>query len=243
MIKRTSNLDIERIIVDLGIESGDVLMIHADLRIFGIIENGGQDVVSILNECVGPNGCLLTPSFTFSFPGVFDIQKSLTKTGALGKLFSRRNDVLRVPDGMTSYYIIGKDSLDLIENWDHSSYGKNSIPDQFVERNGKVVQLGTDILSLVHYVEEAVGVPYREVKTFTGVIKDGSRRFDSYTNLYVRRENVAKSVPDPIRVSYFAEKSQHLSFNDRTCRCFKAKEYVEYARPRLLANRRILIQE
>ena len=48
MIKRTSNLDIERIIVDLGIESGDVLMIHADLRIFGIIENGGQDVVSIL---------------------------------------------------------------------------------------------------------------------------------------------------------------------------------------------------
>ena len=243
MIKRTSNLDIERIIVDLGVEHGDVLMIHADLRIFGIIENSGQDLVSILNECVGPDGCLLTPSFTFSFPGVFDIQKSLTTTGALGKLFSRCDDVRRVPDGMTSYYIIGKNGKDLIENWDHSSYGKDSIPDQLVKRNGKVVQLGTDILSLVHYVEENVGVPYREVKNFSGIIKDGSRKFNSHTNLYVRRENVSKLVPDPIRVSYFSEKSLNLSFNDRICRCFRAREYVDYARPRLFENRRILIQE
>lgn len=243
LIERTSNADLERIFVKLGIKCGDLVMLHADLRMFGLLEDTGRDFVAILKRCVGSDGCLITPSFTFSFPGVFDVRESQTTTGALSKLFRADCDVVRVPDGMTSYYIIGKLSNELIANWGHSSYGQNSIPDQLVKRQAKVLQLGTDILSLVHYLEEYVGVPYREVKRFCGLIKDGEHQFESYTDLYVRREPVKKLIPDPLRVGYFNEIAHSVIFKNRVCRYFDASDFVEYGRPILEANKRILIEE
>ena len=64
-------------------------MIHADLRIFRLIEDNGVNFVSMLKELVGEEGTLITPSFTFSFPGDFDLQNSLSNIGALTTLFSQ----------------------------------------------------------------------------------------------------------------------------------------------------------
>lgn len=242
MINKTSNRDLELLFAKLGIKKDDILMIHADLRIFGFLENGGGDLVSILVKLVGHNGCLVTPSFTFSFPNVFDINKSVSTTGALSKLFGAYRGVLRVPDGMTSYYLIGAASKKFISKWRHSSYGKNSIPDQLVKKNAKIVQLGTDILSLIHYLEEKVSVPYREVTRFSGVIKDGQRETSSYTDLYIRNKPVKKLIPDPIRSNYYKKYSDQILFNDKVCRIFDAAKFVNYGIPILQENRRILIE-
>lgn len=240
-MKRTSLDDIGRYVGDLGVSKGDILMVHADLRIFGAIEGNAKDLVSLLLEIVGENGTLITPSFTFSFPENFDLEKSATTTGAISKLFSKHESVRRLPDGMTSYYMVGKDSDSLISNWKNSSYGDNSIPDQVYNKSGKILQLGTDILSLIHYLEERVGVPYREVKRFCGKIIDREKSYDSYTDFYARIKNVAKIIPDPIRASYYKNLNNSVEIEDKELRLFNAKDFMSYAVPILEKNNCILV--
>lgn len=239
---RTSNKRIEEIFRALGISAGDKIMIHADLRIFGYLENMGEDFLQILEEIIGPSGSMITPSFTFSFPNTFNINTTVSTTGAIGKLFAKQKNVKRVPDGMTSYYLIGGDAEKMIQEWGHSSYGENSIPDQLTRNGGKILQLGTDILSLVHYLEEKISVPYREIIRFEGRIEDGEKRYDSYTNFYARKTPVRKLIPDPIRSVFYEKCDTCLIFNSRPCRVFSCKEYLDFSMPRLEADKMILIE-
>ena len=208
---------------------------------FGLIENMGRDVVPILKSIVGPSGCLLTPSFTFSFPQKFNTKTSLSTTGAMGKLFSSDKAVRRVPDGMTSYYLIGGRAQDILSKWQNTSYGLTSIPDQITKTNGKVLQLGTDILSLVHYLEQLVGVPYRHNLRFEGQVEDGDEVYDSYTMFYARSMKVDKLIPDPIRSEFYLTCTNKQIYNGRECRFFSCQEYITFGLPRLKDNEWILV--
>lgn len=239
---RTSNKRIEEIFRELGLNAGDKIIIHADLRIFGYLENMGDDILEILQEIIGPSGSMITPSFTFSFPNTFNVNTSVSTTGAIGKLFAKQKNVKRVPDGMTSYYLIGGDAEKMIQEWGHSSYGENSIPDQLTRNKGKILQLGTDILSLVHYLEEKIGVPYRENIRFEGRIQDGEKSYKSYTDFYARKTPVRKLIPDPIRSAFYKKCESSLVYNGRQCRLFSCKEYMDFSMPRLETNKMILIE-
>jgi len=240
-MKRTSNKQLEEIFGSFGITSGDEIMLHADLRMFGLIENMGGDLLSILSGMVGSTGCVMTPSFTFSFPEPFNLVTSASTTGAIGKLFSMEKEVKRVPDGMTSYYLLGGNATDMIEKWSHTSYGEGSIPDQLTKNGGKVLQLGTDVLSLVHYLEEIVGVPYRENMRFCGSIVDGESSYDSHTNFYARKTPVKKLIPDPIRTEFYDRCDKVVECNGRLCRLFSSKDYIDFGVPRLEENKWILV--
>ena len=240
-MKRTSNKQLEELFLSLGISAGDEIMVHADLRMFGLIENMGRNLLSILRDMVGPTGCLITPSFTFSFPDAFNMITSISTTGAIGKLFSEEKEVKRVPDGMTSYYLLGGNAEEMIKQWRHTSYGEGSIPDQLTRNGGKVLQLGTDVLSLVHYLEEIVGVPYRENMRFEGRVENGENSYDSHTFFYARKMPVKKLIPDPIRSAFYDKCDQVVEYNDRLCRLFSCKDYIDFGQPRLEQDKWILI--
>ncbi|MBU25801.1 MAG: hypothetical protein CMD99_07200 [Gammaproteobacteria bacterium] len=242
-MKKTLLKDVATLLEDLGISKGDHVLIHADLRIFGRLEGGGHGLVDVFRHRVGEEGLLVTPSFTFTFPDAFHLQKTSSSIGALTTLFSREKSVERVPDGMTSYYLIGNSASEFIEQWDHSSYGEGSIVGQLNRSGGKILQLGTDILSLVHYVEQTVGVPYRKLQRFSGVVHTESESFASFTDFYARTSDVKKMIPDPIREAYFSQCDTQLSFNSRPCRLFNVAAFVDFAAPRLAANRMALIEE
>ena len=241
-MKKTSLHEIETLIRDLGVVKGDALMIHADLRVFGLIEGNAKELISLLLSMVGDSGTIVTPSFTFTFPENFDLKKTATTTGALSHLFSREKNIKRLPDGMTSYYMIGRNADRLIDNWAHSSYGDNSIPHQIYEMSGKVLQLGTDILSLIHFLEERVGVPYREIMRFSGKIIDGDKSLDSYTDFYARVKRVRKIIPDPIRSSFYKTLKNSIPIENKELRLFDAKKFMDYSTPILKENNTILVK-
>lgn len=234
--------DLRAMVLDLGITKGDHLLLHADLRIFFKLIGGVEGIVNVLREVVGSQGVLVTPSFTFSFPGQFDVQRTVSHVGGMTTLFSRHPDVKRVPDGMTSYYLLGSSGDKYLERWDHSSYGEASIVGQLSAAGGKVLQFGTDILSPIHYVEQLVGVPYRELKRFEGVVTNGEKIFESYTDFYCRSREAKKVIPDPIREAYYSTLLTATYFNKRACRAFKISDFVEFASPRLARSPLILIE-
>ena len=47
----------------LGVQSGDLLMIHSSLRSLGHVVGGAPTVVDALLEILGPTGTLVGPSF------------------------------------------------------------------------------------------------------------------------------------------------------------------------------------
>ena len=228
--------------MNLGIAEGDRVLVHADLRIFFKVQGGVDEIIDILRDAVGQRGVILTPSFTFSFPGRFDIQESASRIGGMTTLFSRQSDVKRVPDGMTSYYLLGSSADEFVNAWDHSSYGENSIVGQLVATGGKVLQFGTDILSPIHYVEQMVGVPYRELKRFEGIICDRSATFSSYTDFYCRTQEIKKVIPDPIREEYYLHRSPVEYLSHRAIRAFSVSDFVDFAAPRLENDKFILME-
>lgn len=241
-VHETKIIDYVNLLNELGIKHDDNILLHADLRIFGRVERGYHFIIDELLKLVGTMGTIATPSFTFSFPGKFDLSNSRSKVGGLASLFSKQKNVQRVPDGMTSYYVLGRRSREFIENWDNTSYGEFSILGQMVKLDGLVLQFDTDILSLVHYVEQKVNVPYRELKRFEGeVINDGKPYF-SHTDFYARIRDVKKIIPDPIRSEFYAQKSRHVMFNGRTVRSFKMKEYVDFATSKLMKDKMLLVE-
>jgi aminoglycoside 3-N-acetyltransferase len=240
-MSRLSLNDVRHMIVDLGITDGDQVLLHADLRIFFKLDGRLEEIIYLLREILGLRGVLVTPSFTFSFPGQFNIRESISRVGGMTTLFSREPDVKRVPDGMTSYYLLGSTGEKYIDRWDHSSYGESSIIGQLLSEGGKVLQLGTDILSPIHFVEQLVGVPYRALKRFNGVVFDGETSYPSYTDFYCRTKEIDKLIPDPIREEYFSTRTSPVHLNKRPCRAFLISDFVEFASPRLEQNPLILI--
>ena len=234
-----------RVFKKVGLGPGDELMWHADLRLFGLIGNNGRDLVSVIREIVGELGLVVTPSFTFSFPGIFDLKDSSPKTGAFPRLMSMSSDVVRVPDGMTSYYMLGAASQSVIDQWQHTSYGEGSIHDILIENYDlKILQIGTDVMSLVHHLEAQVGVPYRKVLRFEGQIKDGETMTSSYTDFYARIKDVKKLIPDPIRKSFFQSNcGSVVDINGKFLRLFKATDFLDFGAPMLRLNPYLLVKE
>ena len=242
MIK-TSLQEVETYLRDLGLNTGDKVLIHADLRVFGRLEGNGSGLLTLIKDIVGRHGLICTPSFTFSFPENFDITHSKSNIGSLTNLFSEFPSVKRVPDGMTSYYLIGEDSTKYIDNWSNSSYGEGSIIDQLSRDNGKILQLGTDILSPIHFLEEQVTVPYRTLKRFEGLIIDKDFSYHSHTYFYARNMDIKKIIPDPIRSGFYSDLSNSIELFGRELRLFKIKEFIQYGLPILKENKLILVEE
>lgn len=72
--------DIVRGLLELGVESGDGLVVHSALSSFGHVEGGADTVVDALLEAVGPSGTIVFPTFT----GDAVISAILNESGALG---------------------------------------------------------------------------------------------------------------------------------------------------------------
>jgi aminoglycoside N3'-acetyltransferase len=118
-----------------------------------------------------------------------------------------------------------------------------SIPDQILNKNGKVLQIGTDILTYVHFLEQKVGVPYRFLKRFYGNIVDEDRTYRSYTDFYAREPGIEKLIPDPIRTKFYSLLKNSIAIENKQLRYFQTSEYLNYSLPLLKENKEILINK
>lgn len=54
--------DISAALDELGLGTGDVVMVHCSLGSFGFVCGGAQTVIEALTECVGPQGTVMMPA-------------------------------------------------------------------------------------------------------------------------------------------------------------------------------------
>ena len=72
---------------DLGVQTGDTLLVHSSYKSLGEVDGGPQAVVEALLSALGADGTLIMPTFNFDFNQgkPWDVRKTRSKMGTLRK--------------------------------------------------------------------------------------------------------------------------------------------------------------
>jgi aminoglycoside 3-N-acetyltransferase len=177
---------------DLGIDTGDIVLVHSSYKSFGGVAGGPQTVIDALLEAIGPEGTLVVPTFNFDFcrGEPFDVRQTQSQMGVITELVRTNPNSKRVAHPIYSFAVLGAraSECELIENV--SSYGSDSLFAKLREWNGKIMVIGlayNHSMTFFHHVEEVEGCDYRYMKEFTGeyTALDGSTSLRTYT-MFVR---------------------------------------------------------
>jgi aminoglycoside N3'-acetyltransferase len=174
----------------LGLQRGDTVCVHSSLRSMGYIVGGPAEVLEALFEAVGPEGCVMMPSFPLRTSMaewvqqgmVYDVRETPATTGALTELFRRRPDVLRSLHPTNPVAAWGATAADLLRDHEKSPtpYGMDTPYGRLVERDRSfVLMMSTHVQSLLHHLQERVDFPnlfLPDEATIALVDHDGQRR-------------------------------------------------------------------
>ena len=159
----------------LGVEEGDVLLVHTSFRAAGPIDRGPVGLIEALSLSLGPQGTLVMPSWTGDDDRPFDplATPASSDLGVVANTFWQLPSVRRsrhpfacAARGPKAARIVS-DDLVLPPLQHDSPVGK------VLDHDGKILLLGVehDANSTLHLAELLAGVPYRRQKHIT-VLRD-----------------------------------------------------------------------
>ncbi|MYB75861.1 MAG: AAC(3) family N-acetyltransferase [Chloroflexi bacterium] len=170
---------------ELGVGTGDLLLVHSSLRSFGYVQGGADTVIDALLETVGASGTVLVPTLTFtvlkSWPHLFSVSKTPSSTGRITETLRQRKEAVRSGHPVSSAAAIGSQAAYLTAAHRDTPCGPDSPYFRLYELGGKVVFFGASLgsNSAFHCAEEIVCPAYLGFATIKGAIvedRDGRRR-------------------------------------------------------------------
>lgn len=161
--------DLEKGFREIGIQEGDVLLVHSSYRSLGELEGGAKTFFEVLLKVLGERGTLILPSFTYSTVTkenpYFHYEKSKSVVGYLSEYFRTCVAGVKRSKHIThSCCVIGPHTEYLINGHekDQTMVGGNSPLRKLPKLNGKILFLGcgTSCNSSMHGVEVTMNPPY-----------------------------------------------------------------------------------
>jgi aminoglycoside 3-N-acetyltransferase len=149
----------------LGISNGTRLVVHSALRSLGPVEGNANTVLDALLSCVGSDGLLVMPTFTYDNDG-FDPDMTPSRTGILTEILRKHPDAVRSHHPTHSVTAVGEGAAALCE--DHHlkpGLGMDSPLDRLAKAGGGVLLLGVGHTSnsTVHVGEAHARMPYLNI--------------------------------------------------------------------------------
>jgi aminoglycoside 3-N-acetyltransferase len=201
---------------DLGVDSGDMVLVHSSCS---KVKQPPVDIFNALKEVVGENGTLVFPTFSFKK------KWGASEMGILTLIASSQADSQRIPHPTHSFIVVGKLADDLGKIRNKSSYGCDSLFARLTELDGKILVVGlsyNNSMTYFHYVEQAVGVSYREIQDLG----------DGYT-IYGRKQRIVTSVD---KMGELLEKGGVVSvgkLGDAQCKLMRARDTFSFVSQRV----------
>lgn len=167
--------NIIRALKKCGVKKNDVLFLHSDISKLGKLEGSlKQQLKTYLNSIinlVGNNGTIAVPAFYFEYSKKkYSFNTSLSpvsrEIGLFSNFFCKQKNVKRSLNPLRSVAAIGKNAKYICGGNTATSYGVDSPFDRLTKLKAKIVLVGAENLSYVHYVEYMVGVPHIYSKLF-----------------------------------------------------------------------------
>ena len=195
---------IDLVLKKVGIEEGDVVLLHSDsTAIREITELKWADVLDLLKDSfinvLGASGTLIVPTFNWDFckGKTYYHNKTPSQVGVFTNNMLNDKRCIRSFHPIYSFAGIGPAAKYLFSNISKSSFGKNSVFHKMHQINAKIILfcLNPDIMkkdfttTFIHYVEQIKGVDYRYIKYFKGKVNIGEKEYEDIFDFFVRFED------------------------------------------------------
>ncbi len=162
-------------LLDLGVNAGDVLLVHTSFSKIGPVEDGPLGLIAALCNSLSSDGTLVMPSMSGDKDHPFDAKTTpCLGMGVVADIFWRCPTVVRsdnphalAASGPFATKITAPHPIEPL-------HGLNSPVGRVYELDGKVLLLGVghDANTTVHLAESLAGVRYRRNKYVT-ILKNG----------------------------------------------------------------------
>ena len=182
---------------NLGLRTGDVILVHSSLSSLGYVEGGADTVIDALLQTLGNEGTIMVPTLTGNEflgpdnPPVFDPGNTPCWTGKIPETFWKRTDAIRSLHPTHSVAAIGRSAEFMLRNHHlaPTPCGIDTPYYRLAQAKGRVLLLGVDLESctLFHTIEELAGSSYhlQPTKVLAHIFTpDGWRRFPVVLHKY-----------------------------------------------------------
>ncbi len=147
----------------MGIQKGDILLLHSALTSIGKVEGGADTVIDAFLEAIGEEGTLVMSTLTMWLTP-FDAATSPSAVGYLSECFRKRPGVLRSLHPVHSVCAYGKYAEYITKDHDkcETGCGEGTPYLKIAELHGKAMLLGVDMdrNTTMHSMEEAIDAKY-----------------------------------------------------------------------------------
>ena len=177
VIKIPSDISFEDLPFHLNINENDTVFISADLKNIAYALKSKNKIVQIDQfidnfKLILKNGTIVIPAYTDNLKnlGTFNYLKDKPTTGSISNKVFKRKDFTRSNDPLHSVFAWGKNTNQILDLKDNSTFGKNSIYSFLHQQNAKFIFIDVHIensFTFVHYVEEHLAVNYRTFEKIT----------------------------------------------------------------------------
>jgi aminoglycoside 3-N-acetyltransferase len=155
-----------RALAELGIRSGDALMVHSSLHPHSGYRDRPVDMIAALKDAVGPQGLLIMPSMTYTDSsrdflsrGVeMSVRRSPSRMGLLTEVFRRGKDVRRSlsPTHPLLAWGDGADTFLAGHDLTDRPFGPASPFQRLLDLGGKILCIGAvpETVTFTHFLED-----------------------------------------------------------------------------------------
>ena len=260
-MRAISQKDLVTDLIGLGLESGDVVIVHTSLKNIGYVCGGAQTVIEALIEVVGLDGTIMMPTQSWKNldpeTGVhWDVDesewdkirenwpaydKNITPTntmGAVAEMFRQWPGSIRSDHPARSVCAWGKYAEYLTKEHTLSNiFGEGSPIAKLYELDAKVLLLGVgyDKNTSIHLADSRAEYPGKhECVEHSAILENGVRVFKEYSTLYVDSEDF-----EEIGVAFELECSFKCGkVGDADAKLMNQRELVDFSVRWIEKNRR-----
>jgi len=190
---------LESKLADLNVRDFDILYVYSDFRELGKYKPTNQSkqqflqhIVEVLLKNVDT---LITPTFTYTTSGIFEVKSTPTRIGALNAHFLQHISVERSEHPLFSFAAIGKLG-NLIKDIGKSAFGIDSVFDRLLSRKAAFLYIGRPVRlgnTMIHFVEQSNKVSYRFEKLFETEVYDDNKFIGNNYSAFVRKRDNLKN--------------------------------------------------
>ena len=180
----------------LGVQSGDLLMIHSSLRSLGHVVGGAPTVVDALLEILGPTGTLVGPSFNYETAldptFVFDPLNTPSDMGAIADEIRRRAGNHRSRHLTHSLSAIGPQAETIVTAGGPTAWAADDPLGTIFKLSGRFLLLGVtyQTFTACHVLEVAFRLHHRKLDTLRRRLRQPNGRLVTIQNtVYLRDVN------------------------------------------------------
>ena len=150
----------------LGIQFGDLILVHSSLSALGVVPGVAETVVRGLLQAIGKSGTLLMPALSYEQKPhhLHNTRLTPSNVGAIPEHFRLREGTLRSVHPTHSVCGVGPAAAELLREHikDHTPCGPHSPFNRMIAWGAKIVMLGCGLLpnTTMHALEEYIVPPY-----------------------------------------------------------------------------------